>query len=152
MQQQPETLDADVTVSCCAARLTVGDKLGDVTDERCRVGFATDDERHFDVIFGDAADTKNCCDVTVTMEFETSEVSSSQSAQLDAVDHADKVTSMFSEKHTLSSLVFWHWQVVPDVPVTHFNNQVICLSISDGRRPNMAWARSDPLEVINFWR
>ena len=71
-QQQPETAAADVTVS-----------RSDVTD----------DERHCDVISGDA---ENWCDVTVKVEMEPSEVevSWSQSPQLLAVDSTDKVMSI----------------------------------------------------------
>ena len=87
-RQQPETLDADVTVPCNSARQTVGDERGYVTDE----------QRHRDVISGNVADTENCFDVTVGTEMETSEieVSSSQSPQLRVVEHADKVMLYFS--------------------------------------------------------
>ena len=92
MQRQPETLDADVTVSCCATHQTPSEAVGDVTDQQYRVGLESD-ERHPDFISGDSADTENWCDTKVKLKVEGSDIgiSSSQSAQLHAVDTIDKV-------------------------------------------------------------
>lgn len=96
MQRQPETLDADVTVSCCATHQTPSEAVGDVTDQQYRVGLESD-ERHPDFISGDSADTENWCDTKVKLKVEGSDIgiSSSQSAQLHAVDTIDKVMSIY---------------------------------------------------------